>query len=147
MRNTQILIPILLGGLIYTRTRTDLQMQILQAAKVAKKIVYTIFLSLGVCLRMMPRAMPCTSVSMCNAHAGGAQSRCQKLCTAGLVGAQRTVQNNGNVRIEPNTWLVKNLQYVLSTFELFLVLFLLSWLLLRWTNFFAFFFSESPAVG
>ena len=32
-----------------------------------------------------------------------------------------------------NTWLVKNLQYVLSTLELFLVLFLLSWLL-RWTD-------------
>ena len=28
-----------------------------------------------------------------------------------------------------NTWLVKTVQYVLSTFELFLVLFLLSWLL------------------
>ena len=37
-----------------------------------------------------------------------------------------------------NTWLVKNLQYVLSTFELFVVLLLLSWLL-WWTDFFAFF--------
>ena len=38
-----------------------------------------------------------------------------------------------------NTWLVRTLQYVLSTFELFLVLFLLSWLP-RWTDLFAFFF-------
>ena len=38
-----------------------------------------------------------------------------------------------------NTWLMKTLQYVLSTFELFVVLFLLFWLL-RWTDFFAFFF-------
>ena len=38
-----------------------------------------------------------------------------------------------------NTWLVKNLQYVLSTFELFLVLVLsLSWLL-WWADFFTFF--------
>ena len=35
--------------------------------------------------------------------------RCQKLCVAGLVGAQRTVQINGNVKSEPNIWLVKTL--------------------------------------
>ena len=34
-----------------------------------------------------------------------AWSRCQKWCIAGLVGAQRTVQNNGNVKSEHNTWL------------------------------------------
>ena len=45
-----------------------------------------------------------------------------------------------------NTWLAKNLQYVLSTFELFLVLPSL-YLLLRWADFFAFFGFESPAVG
>ena len=28
----------------------------------------------------------------------GVQSRCQKLCIAGLVGAQRTAQNNGNMK-------------------------------------------------
>ena len=50
----------------------------------------------------------------------GARSRCQKLCVAGLVGAQKTVQNS-NVKSEPNTWHVKTLQYVLSTFEIFLV--------------------------
>ena len=40
------------------------------------------------------------------------------LCSAGLVGAQRTVQNNINVKSEPNTLLVNTLQYMLSTFEL-----------------------------
>ena len=46
-----------------------------------------------------------------------------------------------------NTWLVKNLQYMLSTFELFLVLLSLSWLL-RWADFFAFFFfSELPGIS
>ena len=48
---------------------------------------------------------------------------------AHLVGVQRTAV----------TWLVNNLQYVLSTFELFLVLLSLSWLL-RWADFFAFYF-------
>ena len=38
-----------------------------------------------------------------------------------------------------NTWLAKTLQYVLSTFELFVDLLLLSWHL-RWTDLFAFFF-------
>ena len=53
------------------------------------------------------------------------------------------VQKNGNVKSEPNTWLVETLQHVLSTFELFLVLFLhallastVDWLL-------CFFFSQS----
>ena len=72
----------------------------------------------------------------------GARSRYQKLCVAGLVGAQRTAQNNSNVESEPNTWLVKDLQYVLSTLELFLVLFLLSWLLRS-----LLFFSKLSAVG
>ena len=43
-----------------------------------------------------------------------------------LVGVQRAVQNNDNVKSEPKYLAVKNLQYVLSTVELFLVLFLLS---------------------
>ena len=50
-----------------------------------------------------------------------------------LVGVQRAVQNNGNMKSEPKYLAVKNLQYVLFTVELFLVLFLLSWLL-RWTD-------------
>ena len=58
---------------------------------------------------------------------------------APLVGVQRTVQNNSNVKSEPKYLAVKNLQYVLSTLELCLVLLLLSWLL-RWADFFAFFF-------
>ena len=58
-----------------------------------------------------------------------------------LVGVQRTVQKNGNVKSEPKYLAVKNLQYVLSTFELFLVLPLLYWLL-RLADFFAFFVSE-----
>ena len=50
-----------------------------------------------------------------------------------------------------NTWLVKNLQCMLSTFELLLVLLLLSWLL-QWAGFYSgltslLFFSESPAVS
>ena len=43
-----------------------------------------------------------------------------------LVGVQRTVQNKSNVKSEPKYLAVKNLQYVLSTVELYLVLFLLS---------------------
>ena len=87
----------------------------------------------------MPHAVPCASVSMRIVHAGWVrEADVRNGAFAGLLGAQRTVQNNGNVKSEPNTWLVKTLQYVLSTFELFLVLFLLPWFL-RWTDFFAFF--------
>ena len=57
---------------------------------------------------------------------------------ARLMGAQRTVQKNDNMRSEPKYLAVKNLQYMLSTFELFLVVLLLSWLL-QWADFFAFF--------
>ena len=57
-----------------------------------------------------------------------------------LVGVQRAVQNNGNVKSEPKyLGLMKDLQYVLSTVELFLALFLLSWLL-RWTDLLVLFF-------
>ena len=76
-------------------------------------------------MRMMPHAVACASVSMCIAHAGearGASVRCW------FSGSPKNI-----------TWLVETLQYMLSTFELFLVLFLLS-LLLRWTDLFAFFF-------
>ena len=59
-----------------------------------------------------------------------------------LVGVQRAVQNNGNVKSEPKYLTVKNLQYVLSTVELFLLLFLLS-LLLRWTDLLLFFLCQS----
>ena len=64
-----------------------------------------------------------------------------------LVGVQRTVQKNGNVKSEANTLLVKNLQYVLSTFDLTLscssvplLASTVGWLL-------CFFFLELPAVG
>ena len=43
-----------------------------------------------------------------------------------------------------NTWLVKNLQYMLSTVEFFLVLFLLSWLL-WWTDLLVLFFVRVPS--
>ena len=56
-----------------------------------------------------------------------------------LVGVQRALRNNGNMKSEPKYLAVKNLQYVLSTVELFLVLFLLSWLL-RWTDLLVLFF-------
>ena len=58
---------------------------------------------------------------------------------ARIVGVQRIAQNNSNVKSEPDTWLVKNLQYVLSTVELFLVLFLLYWLL-QWIDLLVLFF-------
>ena len=65
---------------------------------------------------------------------------------ARLVGVQRTVQKNGNVKSEPKYLACEESQYVLSTFELFLVLPSLYWLL-RWADFFAFFVSELRAVG
>ena len=64
-----------------------------------------------------------------------------------LVGVQRTVQKNDNVKSEANTWLVKNLQYVLSTFDstfscssVPLLASTVGWLL-------CFSFLESPAIG
>ena len=56
------------------------------------------------------------SVSMHIVHVGGWAKQVSELCFACLVGAQRTLQHNDNVKNEPNTWLVKTLQYVLSTF-------------------------------
>ena len=71
---------------------------------------------------------------MCNdasCHASymwvGHAEQLSEFYTAGLVGAKRTI---------PGLW---RLQYVLSTVELFVVLFLLSWLL-QWTDLLAFFF-------
>ena len=55
--------------------------------------------------------------------------RAAQMSVARLVGV---VQNNGNMKSVPKYLAVKNLQYVLN--ELFLVLFLLSWLL-WWTGF------------
>ena len=74
---------------------------------------------------MMPRATPS---AMCR---WGTRRRCQEFLV--LWESQRAVQNNGNVKSELQYLAVKNLQYVLSTVELFLVLFLFSWLL-WWTN-------------
>ena len=82
----------------------------------------------GVSMCVIPHTVPCTSVHC--ACGWGVRSRYQKLCIAGFPWAQRTVQNNSNVKSEPNNWPVKTLQYVLSTFEFFL------WLL-QWTDFFA----------
>ena len=67
-------------------------------------------------MRMMPRALQAPRTDGARG-AGGSFS---------IVGAQRTVQNNGNVKSEPKYLAyMKDLQYVLSTVELFLVLFLL----------------------
>ena len=46
-----------------------------------------------------------------------------------LVGVQRAVQNNGNVKSEPKIPGCEESPVVLFTVKLFLVLFLLSWLL------------------
>ena len=61
-----------------------------------------------------------------------------------LVGVQRAVQN---VKSEPKYLAVKNPQYVLSTFELFLVLFLLSWLLYSGLTSWFYSLSQSLAIG
>ena len=50
---------------------------------------------LGLRMRMMPRAAPSAM------RGWGARRRCQALGVALLVGVQRTVQNNGNVKSEP----------------------------------------------
>ena len=66
---------------------------------------------------------------------------------ARLVGVQRTVQKNGNMKSEPKYLACEESPIrVLSTFELVLVLLLLYWLL-RWADFFAFIVAESPAVN
>ena len=83
-------------------------------------------LLLGLRICMMPRGAPCASVSMCIARGWCARSRCKKLCTAGLVGAQRTIQNNDNS--EPGLWRLSNACFLL----------LLSWLL-QWTGLLCFF--------
>ena len=64
-------------------------------------------------MRMMPRAAPSAM------RRWGVQRRWLILHDSG---AQRTVQNNVNVK---SGWLMKDLQYVLSSVELFLALFLL----------------------
>ena len=51
-----------------------------------------------------------------------------------------------NKKSEPNNWHIETLQYVLSSFELFLALFLLYYVI-RWTDLFAFLFSESQAIS
>ena len=63
--------------------------------------------------------------------------RAAQMSVARLVGVQGVVQNNGKVKSVPKYLAVKNLQYVLN--ELFLVLFLLSWLL-WWTDLLVLFF-------
>ena len=62
----------------------------------------------AVCMHMTCQAMPCTSVSM---HAGGTRRR--------SVRNYALLVNSGS---QIQYWVVKTLQYVLSTFELFLAL-------------------------
>ena len=71
-------------------------------------------------MRMMPRAAPSAM------RGWGARRRCQALL----------VWSPKNNTKQLNTWLVKNLQYVFSTFELFLF-FCRSLGFLRWADFFA----------
>ena len=68
-------------------------------------------------MHMMPRAAPSTM------RGWGAQR------VVRLVGVQRAVQNNGNVKSEPKIPGCEESPVVLFTVKLFLVLFLLSWLL------------------
>ena len=90
-------------------------------------------------MRMMPRAAPCASVSMRIVHA-----LCMQVgCTEQGSENGRYWFNSGSQR--NNTWLVKTVQYVLSTFELSLDLFLPSWFV-WWNGLFAFSFLESPAA-
>ena len=69
-------------------------------------------------MHMMPHIVPYAStVYLCTLCMWvGWAEQVSELCFACLVGAQRTLQHNDNVKNEPNTWLVKTLQYVLSTF-------------------------------
>ena len=65
---------------------------------------------------MMPRAVPCASVSMHIAHADGVHGAGVRNCALLVSGG--SPKNSTKLRL-----------YMLSSFELFLVLFLLSWLL------------------
>ena len=62
-------------------------------------------------------------------RADGARGVGVRRCSFSIVGVQRTVQNNGNVKSEPKYLACEQSPvYLLSTFELFLVLLSLSWL-------------------
>ena len=75
-------------------------------------------------MRMMSRATP-SDMRMRDGARGAGVRR----CSFSMVGVQRTVQNNGNVKSEPKYLACEQSPvYVLSTFELFLVLLSLSWL-------------------
>ena len=65
-----------------------------------------------------------------------ARMGCEALVSeiARLVGVQEQYKRTVTWRVSLNTWLVKNLQYALSTIEIFLVLPSLYWLL-RWADF------------
>ena len=74
-------------------------------------------------MRMMPRAAPSAM------RGWGARRRCQRRCSYSIVGVQRTVQNNGNVKSEPKYLACEESPVrAFYTFELFLVLLSLSWL-------------------
>ena len=63
-----------------------------------------------------------------------------------LVGVQRTIQKNGNMKSEPEYQACEESPIRAFYFWTLLVLLSLYWLL-RWAEFFAFFVSELPAVG
>ena len=75
----------------------------------------------------------CVYIAMRIAHADGAHGATVRNCTV-----SRSQKNN--------TWFAKTLQYVVSTFEFFLVLSLLSWLL-QWTDLFTISLPEWLAVS
>ena len=85
-------------------------------------------------MRMMPHAAPCACVSM--------PLRMQVRCAEQVSENGRCWFNSGSQK--NNTWFVKTLQYMLSTFELFVVLFIA---LSTVDYLFAFSFSEPPAAG
>ena len=91
--------------------------------------------TLGVRMRMMPRECVCAHCA-CGCHVKQVFSPSSR---------RTTVESNIKVSII-YTWLVKTLHDVLSTFALYLVLFLPSWHLL-YIDFVAFSFSVSPTVG
>ena len=77
-------------------------------------------------LSSITRSMHAYDASRCSKHHVQVGRTAKVSGVFRLVGVQRTVQNKSNVKSEPKYLAVKNLQYVLSTVELFLVLFLLS---------------------
>ena len=95
-------------------------------------------LELGLCMRIMARAAPCQCAL--RMRVGHVKLRCQKLVRA----QERLWLNRASKVSIIYTWLVKTLHNVLSSFELSLVLFLPSQLLL-YIDFVT--FSMPPTIG